>query len=89
MKHNRKTEFLLLLAVQIVLIAGLALVFLGKQATTPFPTPAIEHQHADGSADGVCAFRQPGQWRGNWRRSGTVSEGMRGRRCMACAMRRR
>ena len=37
MKHNRKTEFLLLLAVQIVLIFGLALVFLGKQATSDYP----------------------------------------------------
>lgn len=41
MKHHRKTEFLLLLAVQIVLIAGLTLVYLGKKETTSYPTPAI------------------------------------------------
>ena len=34
--QNRKTEALLLLAVQIVLIAGLALVFFGKKATTDY-----------------------------------------------------
>ncbi len=34
---NRKTEFLLLLAVQVVLLFGLALVFLGKKATTDYP----------------------------------------------------
>jgi len=38
---NRKTEFLLLLAVQIVLLFGLALVFGGKKATTDYPTQAI------------------------------------------------
>ena len=37
MKHNRKTEFLLLLAVQVVLLFGLALVYLGKQATSDYP----------------------------------------------------
>ena len=38
MKSNRrKTEFLLLLAVQIVLALGLALVFLGKKAATEYP----------------------------------------------------
>ncbi len=37
----RKTEFLLLLAVQIVLVFGLALVFLGKKATTEYPTQAV------------------------------------------------
>ncbi len=39
--HNRKTEFLLLLAVQIVLVFGLALVFLGKKATTEYPAQAF------------------------------------------------
>ena len=39
--HNRKTEFLLLLAVQIVLVCGLALVFLGKKATTEYPAQAF------------------------------------------------
>lgn len=39
--HNRKTEFLLLIAVQIVLVFGLALVFLGKKATTDYPAQAL------------------------------------------------
>ena len=39
--QNRKTEFLLLLAVQIVLLCGLALVFLGKKATTDYPAQAF------------------------------------------------
>ena len=38
---NRKTEFLLLLAVQIVLVFGLALVFWGKKATTDYPAQAF------------------------------------------------
>jgi cell division protein FtsW (lipid II flippase) len=38
---NRKTEFLLLLAVQIVLAFGLSLVFLGKKATVNYPVTAI------------------------------------------------
>ncbi len=38
---NRKTEFLLLLAVQVVLLFGLALVFGGKKATTDYPMQAI------------------------------------------------
>ena len=38
---NRKTEFLLLLAVEIVLVFGLALVFWGKKATTDYPTSAF------------------------------------------------
>ncbi len=38
--QNRKTEALLLLAVQIVLIAGLALVFFGKKATTEY-SPSV------------------------------------------------
>ena len=38
---NRKTEFLLLLAVQVVLVFGLALVFLGKKATTDYPASAF------------------------------------------------
>jgi len=38
MKHNRKTEFLLLLAVQFVLLLGLFLVYFGKQATSGYPT---------------------------------------------------
>ena len=43
MKHhqNRKLEALLLLAVQIVLLSGLALVYFGKQATTPSPAGAV------------------------------------------------
>ena len=38
---NRKTEFLLLLAVQVVLLFGLALVFWGKKATTDYPESAF------------------------------------------------
>ncbi len=38
---NRKTEALLLLAVQIVLVAGLALVFFGKKATTEYVPSAV------------------------------------------------
>ena len=38
---NRKTEALLLLAVQIVLLLGLALVFFGKKATTDYPSQAV------------------------------------------------
>ena len=37
----RKTEFLLLLAVQIVLVFGLALVFLGKKERTEYPAQAF------------------------------------------------
>ena len=37
MTHNRKTEFLLLLAVQIVLLMGLTLVYFGKQVTSDYP----------------------------------------------------
>ena len=37
MTHLRKIEFLLLLAVQIVLLAGLSLVYLGKQASSNYP----------------------------------------------------
>ena len=39
--NNRKTEFLLLLAVQIVLICGLTLVYLGKKQTTPLPAQTL------------------------------------------------
>ena len=39
--QNRKLEALLLLAVQIVLLCGLALVYFGKQATTPTPAGAV------------------------------------------------
>jgi len=39
--QNRKTEALLLLAVQIVLIAGMALVFFGKKATTDYAPSAV------------------------------------------------
>ena len=39
--HNRKTEFLLLMAVQSVLLCGLTLVFFGKKATTSYPTQPI------------------------------------------------
>ena len=46
---HRKTEFLLLLAVQIVLVFGLALVFLGKKATTDFPTVPININTATAS----------------------------------------
>jgi len=38
---NRKTEALLLLAVQIVLVVGLALVFFGKKATTDYAPSAV------------------------------------------------
>lgn len=39
--HNRKIEFLLLFAVQAVLVFGLALVFWGKKATTDYPASAF------------------------------------------------
>ena len=39
--QNRKTEFLLLFAVQIVLIFGLALVFEGKKVATEYPAQAV------------------------------------------------
>ena len=39
--HHRKTEFLLLLAVQIVLVFGMALVFGGKKATTDYPAQSV------------------------------------------------
>ncbi len=39
--HNRKTEFLLLLAVQLVLVFGLALVFLGKKASVEYPVQVV------------------------------------------------
>ena len=39
--NNRKTEFLLLLAVQIVLIFGLTLVYLGKKQTTTLPAQTL------------------------------------------------
>ncbi len=41
MKSQRKTEARLLLAVQVVLLAGLALVFLGKKATTEYAPSAL------------------------------------------------
>ena len=41
MKHNRKIEFLLLLAVQIVLLFGLTLVYFGKQATSEYPAQTL------------------------------------------------
>jgi cell division protein FtsW (lipid II flippase) len=40
-KPERKTEFLLLLAVQVVLLFGLALVFQGKKATTGYPARPV------------------------------------------------
>ena len=39
--QNRRTEALLLLAVQVVLVAGLALVFFGKKATTDYVLSAV------------------------------------------------
>ena len=39
--QNRKTEALLLLAVQVVLLLGLALVFFGKKATTDYAPPVV------------------------------------------------
>lgn len=45
----RKTEFLLLLAVQIVLVFGLALVFFGKKATVDYPPQEVNINTATAS----------------------------------------
>lgn len=50
MKSQRKTEMLLLLAVQIVLLLGLALVFFGKKATTDYAPPVININTASAGA---------------------------------------
>nr|MDQ2688425.1 FtsW/RodA/SpoVE family cell cycle protein [Armatimonadota bacterium] len=39
--NKRKTELMLLVAVQIVILCGLALTFFGKQATTPLPPQLV------------------------------------------------
>ncbi|MDQ2800737.1 MAG: FtsW/RodA/SpoVE family cell cycle protein, partial [Armatimonadota bacterium] len=64
MKSNhRKTEFLLLLAVQIVLVLGLTLVFLGKKAATEYPAQAFAINTATASqlAQALSVSKETGE----------------------------
>ena len=62
-KDNRKVELMLLALTQFVVLCGLALVFLGKRATTPLPAPVININAASAGelAQALSVSRATGQ----------------------------